>query len=61
MIMERVIQLVAGLPSNSKTRVVLTDQFIGELWYSLEHPPLLYMGDEYMYRRADGSYNVSLS
>ena len=58
MIMERVIQLVSNLPSNSHTRVELTNKFINGLWYSLDHPPLLYMGDGYKYRMADGSNNV---
>jgi hypothetical protein len=58
MIMERVIQLVSNLPSNSRLRVELTNTFLGELWYSLEHPPSLYVGEKYHYRQADGSYNV---
>jgi hypothetical protein len=58
MIMEKVIQLVANLPSNSKTRTELTNTFLGELWYSLEHPPSLYVGEKFQYRQADGSYNV---
>jgi hypothetical protein len=58
MIMERVIQLVSNLPSNSKLRVELTNTFLGELWYSLEHPPSRYLGDKYQYRQADGSCNV---
>ncbi|KAL2192551.1 heme peroxidase [Corynascus similis CBS 632.67] len=57
MIMERVIQLVSNLPSDSKLRVELTNTFLGELWYSLEHPPSRYLGDKYKYRQADGSYN----
>ncbi|KAF2099021.1 heme peroxidase [Rhizodiscina lignyota] len=56
-LMERVIQLVAGLPSLSKTRVDLTNAFVDELWSSLQHPPLSYMGDQFTYRQADGSYN----
>jgi len=59
MIMERVIQLVANLPNDSKLRVELTNTFLGELWNSLGHPPSLYVGDKYRYRQADGSYNVS--
>ena len=59
MIMERVIQLVAKLPHGSRTRAKLTDKFIAELWNSLDHPPLLYIGDQYKYRTADGSFNVS--
>lgn len=61
MIMERVIQLVSNLPSNSKLRTELTNTFLGELWYSLEHPPSLYVGEKYQYRQADGSYNASLA
>lgn len=57
MIMERVIQLVSNLPSDSKLRVELTNKFLGELWYSLEHPPSIYVGEKFEYRQADGSYN----
>ncbi|KAK4186268.1 heme peroxidase [Podospora australis] len=55
--MEKVIQLVSNLPSNSKLRVELTNTFLGELWNSLEHPPMLYVGEKFHYRQADGSYN----
>ncbi|KAL4969637.1 peroxidase/cytochrome P450 family protein [Aspergillus stella-maris] len=57
MIMERVIQIVSSLPSNSKIRADLTNVFLDELWGSLPHPPLSYMGPEYAYRSADGSNN----
>ncbi|KAK3689370.1 heme peroxidase [Podospora appendiculata] len=57
MLMERVIQLVSNLPSNSKLRVELTNDFIKQLWDSLEHPPSLYVGDKFQFRQADGSYN----
>jgi hypothetical protein len=57
MIMERVIQLVSGLPHNSRKRVALTNSFLNELWYSLEHPPMNYVGTKFQYRTADGSYN----
>jgi len=60
MLMERIIALVAGLPSKSRTRVLLTDQFINELWYSLDHPVLNYIGEKYSYRSADGSNNNPL-
>lgn len=59
MIMEKTIQLVAALPSGSKRQEALTNLFIDELWYSLDHPPLLYMGDQFRFRQADGSNNVS--
>ncbi|KAL4882931.1 heme peroxidase [Aspergillus karnatakaensis] len=57
MIMERIIQIVSSLPSNSKLRVDLTNTFLDELWGSLPHPPLSYMGPDYAYRSADGSNN----
>ena len=56
-IMERTIQLVSGLPSRSKTRVDLTGAFIDELWNSLQHPPMSYLGEKFIYRQADGSNN----
>ena len=61
MIMEQVIQLVSNLNSDSKLRAELTNTFLGELWDTLDHPPLLYVGDKYQYRQADGSNNVSRS
>lgn len=39
-LMERVIQLVSGLPAHSKSRIDLTASFVDELWNSLQHPPL---------------------
>ncbi|PLB52792.1 heme peroxidase [Aspergillus steynii IBT 23096] len=57
MLMERIIQLVAGLPGNSKVRTDLTNAFLDQLWGSLPHPPLSFMGNEYAYRSADGSNN----
>lgn len=60
MLMEKTIKLVAALPNGSKRQEVLTNMFIDELWYSLDHPPLLYMGDEFRFRQADGSNNVSI-
>ncbi|KAJ5924892.1 hypothetical protein N7466_009079 [Penicillium verhagenii] len=56
-LMERIIQLVADLPGHSPRRVELTNTFLDELWTSLPHPPLSYMGDDYKYRTADGSNN----
>ncbi|KAI8952599.1 linoleate diol synthase [Xylaria longipes] len=57
MIMEDTIQLVANLPHGSRLRAELTNNFINQLWHTLDHPPLLYMGDKYQYRQADGSWN----
>lgn len=52
------MQLVSGLPPLSKMRVDLTNTFVDELWNSLQHPPLSYMGNQYGFRSGDGSYNV---
>ncbi|KAI9860958.1 MAG: hypothetical protein M1813_005637 [Trichoglossum hirsutum] len=56
-LMERVMQLVSQLPTHSKNRFNLTNQLIGDLWDSLLHPPLSYLGDDFAYRQADGSNN----
>ena len=58
-ILNTMLQLVASLPATSKTRSDLTNAFIDELWNSLQHPPMSYLGDKFQYRQADGSYNVS--
>ncbi|RDA84989.1 hypothetical protein CP532_3881 [Ophiocordyceps camponoti-leonardi (nom. inval.)] len=60
MVMEKIIQMVATLPNRSYRQETLTNFFIDELWNSLDHPPLLYMGDEFRYRQPDGSYNNPL-
>lgn len=55
--MERVIQLTSRLPPTSKVRVLLTTTQVDQLWDSLQHPPLSYLGDEFSYRQADGGSN----
>ncbi len=55
------IRLVSELPHNSKTREKLTNTFLNELWYSLDHPPLLYVGNQFSFRAADGYGNVSVT
>ncbi|KAK5995433.1 Linoleate 10R-lipoxygenase [Cladobotryum mycophilum] len=60
MIMERTIQLVSGMPNNSPRQEILTNDFIDKLWYSLDHPPMLYMGDQFRFRQPDGSNNNPL-
>ncbi|KAL2862868.1 peroxidase/cytochrome P450 family protein [Aspergillus lucknowensis] len=56
-IMERVIQLAAGLPSTSRNATELTESFLNMLWNDLEHPPISYLGADSKYRKADGSGN----
>lgn len=58
MIMERTIQMVATMPDHSRRQEFLTNKFINKLWNSLDHPPLLYMGDDFRFRQPDGSNNV---
>ncbi|OGE56018.1 hypothetical protein PENARI_c003G02651 [Penicillium arizonense] len=54
MLMER---LVSRLPDGSKSRTKLTNVFLNELWDSLPHPPLAYVGEKYAYRSANGAHN----
>ncbi|KAL2857902.1 heme peroxidase [Aspergillus pseudoustus] len=56
-IMERTIQLAAGLPSTSRNGAELTKSFLKMLWDDLEHPPISYLGPDSAYRKADGSGN----
>ncbi|KAL4780368.1 heme peroxidase [Aspergillus varians] len=56
-LIENIIQVAASLPNTSALRSKLTDTFVTTLWDNLQHPPLSYLGDEFRYRRADGSYN----
>ncbi|KAL5116001.1 hypothetical protein ACEQ8H_006119 [Pleosporales sp. CAS-2024a] len=55
--MERLIQTAATLSDGSKTRDTVTHGFLEQLWNDLEHPPQSYLGAQYQYRSADGSYN----
>jgi hypothetical protein len=57
MIMEKLIAAVAGLPHQSLLREKLTNNLIATLWDSIEHPQMLYVGDKFRYRLADGSNN----
>jgi hypothetical protein len=57
---ENVIQVASSLPDDSKLRGDLNARFIDTLWRNLRHPPISYLGDEFRYRTADGSNNVSL-
>jgi hypothetical protein len=55
---ENIIQGTVSLPNTSALRDKITDTFISTLWDNLQHPPLSYLGDQFKYRTADGSYNV---
>ncbi|GIK07532.1 hypothetical protein Aspvir_003198 [Aspergillus viridinutans] len=54
---ENIIQVTASLPNKSGLRGKITDAFVSTLWDNLQHPPLSYLGDQFKYRTADGSYN----
>ncbi|KAL9625811.1 MAG: hypothetical protein Q9160_000131 [Pyrenula sp. 1 TL-2023] len=42
-LMEKVIELAASLPTNSKNGLRLTNGLLEQLWADLEHPPLSYL------------------
>jgi hypothetical protein len=56
---ERFIQLATSLPDGSAIQVKLTGALLKNLYDSLLHPPMSYLGDRFQYRTADGSNNVS--
>jgi linoleate 8R-lipoxygenase / 9,12-octadecadienoate 8-hydroperoxide 8R-isomerase len=56
-IMERVIQLAAELPLDSRSGTSLTNGFLTKLWDDLGHPPISSLAPEFKYRSADGSNN----
>lgn len=58
--MERLIKLASALPLTSKNGTMITTSLVTKLWSDLPHPPSTFLGDEYNYRRADGSYNVCI-
>ncbi|KAI9763875.1 MAG: hypothetical protein M1840_009059 [Geoglossum simile] len=56
-LMERIIQIAAKLPASSRNGHQLTGSLINQIWISLQHPPLSYLGPRFQYRMADGSNN----
>ena len=56
-IMERVIRLASQLPLASPASTLVTNTFLTQLWNDLKHPPLSYLGDDFLYRKADGCNN----
>lgn len=57
LLLEKTIQWAASYPAGSPASGFLTNRMLGSLWDNLKHPPLSYMGDEWRYRKADGSHN----
>jgi len=58
---EDMIRLAASLPNDSRLRNQLSAYLVGSLWDNLQHPPISYLGKQYRYRTADGSFNVRWS
>lgn len=56
-LMERIVQLAAGLPVSSRSSATLTNAFLNQLWTDLQHPPHSYLGKDFLFRQADGSNN----
>lgn len=56
-LLEGVVTLLSKLPSTSAEGKRLGDSFIQTLWKSLEHPPISSLGEDFKYRRPDGSGN----
>jgi linoleate 8R-lipoxygenase / 9,12-octadecadienoate 8-hydroperoxide 8R-isomerase len=56
-LMERVIKDASQLDPTSKNGHALSCGFVDLLWNDLQHPPISYLGDDYLYRKADGSNN----
>lgn len=54
-----VAKLLASLPPGGITQAALIAPLAKLGWDSLGHPPISYLGDEFQYRSADGSYNVN--
>ncbi|PKX88947.1 cytochrome P450 [Aspergillus novofumigatus IBT 16806] len=55
---ENISQDTVSLPNTSGLRGKITDAFVSTLWDNLQHPPLFYLGDQFKYRTADGSYDA---
>lgn len=57
MLMEKLIQIMAKLPADSRSGATMSSAFINKLWTDLPHPPTMSLGKEFKYRDADGANN----
>ncbi|KAF7505932.1 hypothetical protein GJ744_012374 [Endocarpon pusillum] len=55
--LEAIIQAAASIPPNTKACKDVGGVLIKPLWNDLQHPPLTYLGDDFKYRKSDGSNN----
>ncbi|KAE9992939.1 hypothetical protein EG327_007247 [Venturia inaequalis] len=56
-LMEHLIQTASSLPDDSALQKKVTDGFLTQLYNDLQHPPISYLGRDYQYRTANGSFN----
>jgi hypothetical protein len=54
---EAIIQAAASLPPKSSLCKEFAGRLTKPLWNDLQHPPLSYLGNDYKYRKSDGSNN----
>ena len=59
-LMEKLIMTASKFPDDSAMGKQITDAFLTTLWNDLQHPPSSYLGTDYQYRSADGSFNSLL-
>ncbi|GKT58023.1 fatty acid oxygenase [Colletotrichum tofieldiae] len=57
LLLERLIELFAKLPSGTVKGKKLEYGLINQLWNGIDHPPMTTLAEEYKYRAADGSNN----
>ncbi|KAK4950034.1 hypothetical protein LTR66_013990, partial [Elasticomyces elasticus] len=60
-LMEHIIQVAAKLPEHNIGTTGVTNNFVATLWNDLEHPPQIYLGKDYTFRKPDGSFNSFLN
>lgn len=56
-LMEKLVRTAAAFPDGSATGNKVTGGFLTTLYNDLQHPPISYLGKDYQYRSADGSFN----
>lgn len=56
-LMEKLIRTAVAFPDDSATGKTVTNGLLTTLYNDLQHPPVSYLGEQYKYRSADGSFN----
>ncbi len=52
-VIEGVIQLASQLSLASSSERAITNSFLTQLWDDLKYPPISYLGEDFIYRKAD--------